>query len=116
MDAEEWARIHARDPNIAGYEDLRSLLCPDRAPGLLYTYVGVWLHALVLVLRHGVLKLKRALVTGTYTRPEGVFYGGRETEASTALLRGFLTARFAAVPGTEVSWCDVHTGLGPQGE
>ena len=70
MDAEDWERIRARDPNIAGYEDFRSLLCPSSAPGVLYTYFGVWLHALVLLLRFGVLKLKRAMVTAEKGKPE----------------------------------------------
>lgn len=115
MVPEEWQEVLARDPNIAGYEDLRENLVPNRAPSFCYRYFTVWFHLISAILTHGFRHAKRALVSGTYNNPTGLFFGGRELQPSHRLVRDFLQQRFGPQPAESLSVLDVHTGLGPQG-
>lgn len=65
--------------------------------------------------RYGLRALKTALVAATYSQPRGVFFGGQELQPSHVMLRDFMAGKFKDVPASEVTWIDVHTGLGPCG-
>lgn len=110
----QWQQAKERDPNIAGYEDLRSVLVPDVPPRFIDRYVFL-LTAAKTVARHGFTKLKRAFVTGQYHDPNGIYYGGDKEQKSVSVLRAVLKAHVAAAHATETIYIDVHTGLGPTG-
>ncbi|CAE7563089.1 unnamed protein product [Symbiodinium pilosum] len=67
------------------------------------------------VATYGYGYIKTALVGGTYTKEQGLFYGGRQLEPSHVLLRDFFKEQLGKVPAQEIAWVDVHTGLGPPG-
>ena len=67
------------------------------------------------VAAYGFGYIKTALVGGTYTKEQGMFFGGREPQKSHILLRDFFKEQFGKVPAKEIAWVDVHTGLGAQG-
>jgi len=64
-------------------------------------------------LRHGSLRLQRAVTQGQYSFPQGLFYGGRFAVWSNRKLHE-IAERFL-VQATRVVILDVHTGLGPYG-
>jgi hypothetical protein len=85
-----WASLLARDPNIARYEDFAGVFNPPRAPTLADAYLWGFATSLYNVLAHGFVNLKRAIVTGQYHNPRGVYFGGHGQEPSHALLWEFL--------------------------
>lgn len=115
LDDKGWLEVMSRDSNIAGYEDFKNLLVPEGPPSWWFVNVGIWLLSIRLLCRHGFRTLKRCLVTGTYHHKTGIFFGGQELQPSHVLLSNFLKENFSHVPGSEVCWVDVHTGLGPKG-
>jgi len=60
--------------------------------------------------------VKRAIVTGQYHDPKGLYYSGTSLEPSHVLLSTFIKDQGfdTSISGT-VTWLDVHTGLGPPG-
>lgn len=114
LSEEQWQQVKARDPNIAGYEDLRSVLVPDAPPRFIDRYV-FFVSAVKAVALHGAAKLKRAFVTGQYHDPNGIYYGGAGEQRSVSVLREVLKAHVEAAKATESIFIDVHTGLGPTG-
>ena len=112
---DEWPEVLARDPNIVGYDDFdAALFNPRHAPTRFGAYVTVFLKAVTAIARYGFINMKRSLVAAQYHNPRGIFYGGKELQASHVLLRDFLTGYAGNTSGT-VSMIDVHTGLGPTG-
>lgn len=71
------------------------------------------LLAAVAILRYGLPRLKRAIATGQYDYPQGLFYGGNGPCETTR----FVQAQFATWLGTsqEILHLDLHTGLGDWG-
>lgn len=110
----QWTQVAARDPNIAGYEDLRSLLVPNVPPRFIDRYIFLF-SAVKAAARNGLAKLKRAFVTGQYHDPQGIYYGGNMEQKSVTVLRAILKSHAAAVKATESVFIDVHSGLGPAG-
>ena len=111
----EWQTAFTRDGNIGNYKDFDEILLnPRRAPTRWDLYVNIYLVAAASVLKHGLVTLKRAMVTGQYDFDKGIFYGGRELQPSLQMLYNFLMEH---VPQNEtVSMINVHTGLGPSGQ
>lgn len=73
-----------------------------------------WWRGLALLLRNRAA-LAQAIVAGQYEFPQGLFYGGREREASLIIFAKLLTApRFENV--RRVWHLDLHSGLGRYGE
>jgi hypothetical protein len=64
------------------------------------------------VQRHGVDEYNRALNSGQYTVPDGMFYGGREPTWNNLTMRTIL--RGYAANARHIAWIDLHTGLGPR--
>jgi hypothetical protein len=100
----------ARFPGPAnpGYAQLNDWLNPASTPGGvdLFWPMSAW-H----LLRQGWATVKQAIAGGQYEFPQGIFYGGREIEESTAHVAEILKApAFAAVE--RVVAIDIHTGLG----
>lgn len=99
-------------PDSSAYEALHEALVPAEWEGVLRAdadrrlagYVG----------RHGLRAFQAALSTGQYTRPAGLFYGGRERTWSARTLAQVLTTRLPARLA-RLAVLDLHTGLGPHG-
>ena len=100
-----------QDPNIAGYVDFDHVFNPEKP--FRFGFITMVIQN---ILEHGVLKLKAAMVTGQYHKPNGISYGGTHLEASNQKLydfcKNFLTAH---APVGKTTWVDVHTGLGSYG-
>lgn len=75
------------------------------------------------VLKHGVNSIKRALVSGNYYKPSGVYYGGRElTHAARIMFQiaedhvNHRLLKDGVDPSLQQAiLIDVHSGLGPSG-
>jgi hypothetical protein len=112
---DEWERALGRDPNVANYQNLDAMLFnPRRAPTNVDLYLGIWIRAAWAIYRHGMLALKRAMVTGQYHYSKGIFYGGQELQPSLVILYNFLETRL--VQNQTLTMINVHTGLGPSGQ
>ena len=106
----DWIEIRKRDPNIDNYEDILDFVVPTGPPNLLVNFF----HSVRLLATYGFNALKRALVSGTYTRETGLFYGGQNLQKSHILLKSFFETR--GIFATKKAFLiDVHTGLGPKG-
>ena len=59
-----------------------------------------WVKAVYKIITLGYVNVKRALVSGQYSRPDAVYYGGQELQASHARVLEFLgrAARAGVVP------------------
>lgn len=112
LTAEQWAEAKSRPSNLAGYDNFRSVLVPERAPTLLDRYLMFGPAAYHLAI-NGFNTLKKALVTGQYHDAVGVYYGGAEEQPSITLLAKVLPTILNTT--ADVVVIDVHSGLGPQG-
>lgn len=94
----------------AAYAQLDALLNPPQPPG-----VDLFLaRAAVNVMRHGMASLRNAVARGQYSFPRGIFYGGQRAEATTAVVRSFLTQQLAT--RRRVVHVDLHSARGPRGD
>ncbi|KAJ9464874.1 hypothetical protein DIPPA_26445 [Diplonema papillatum] len=100
--------------DVAGYFQFDQLLNPSRPPTVIDS--ALFFYKIVKnILAHGLPALKRALVTGQYTKPSSIFYGGATLQPSYVILQQFFEAhRLTKATGKAVH-IDVHTGLGPSG-
>lgn len=112
----QWPTALDRDHNIASYQDFDHMFNPDRLPR------SMWYEIVKAVVRYGIPKLKRALVTGQYHAPHGISYGGNQLEPSWEKLVAFLQETIPSLlpdgnngKDTKATWIDVHTGLGEYG-
>jgi Protein of unknown function (DUF2817) len=110
----DFSQVSQRDPNLVGYVDLDAIFNPTRPFRL-----GFFAEAIPAILKHGLTKLKKAMVTGQYHKSTGIFYGGMtRMEASNQKLydfcQGFLNTHRSSGHG-KTTWINVHTGLGKSG-
>lgn len=108
---EQWKEVLGRDPNIAGYASFSSLMNPG-APNRLSS-LFIYIKAIFLLARYGLVKLKKAMVTGQSHLPSGLYFVGREREKSVEVFKTIVSP-FAPKLKYAVG-IDVHTGLGPCG-
>lgn len=94
----------------AGYAELDPLLNPHspQTAGDCFQ-----MRAGLMVLRHGMPKLKQAIATGQYEFPQGLFFGGRQACETQQILQQHLSALVSGAP--RVVHFDLHTGLGKRG-
>mmetsp|Transcript_17223 Transcript_17223/g.35489 ORF Transcript_17223/g.35489 Transcript_17223/m.35489 type:complete len:396 (+) Transcript_17223:1-1188(+) len=112
---QEFERLQAEDKLATIYSSFDPLFNPTVTPSWFYRNVAIWPHMASYVAAYGFGYIKTALVGGTYTKEQGMFFGGRELQKSHILLRDFFKEQFGKVPAKEIAWVDVHTGLGAQG-
>lgn len=112
---EEFRELQKRDPNQFGYVDVSAYINPEAAPSMLQAYLTMWGNIGFLLATKGLTTVKAALVTGTYTEPKGIFYGGNTLQRSHVLLENFLREQ-GLLTHKQVTWIDVHTGLGKSEE
>ncbi len=118
----EWDDVLKRDGNIAGYDDFYSVFNPKGKSSRLGNAIQFIQSAVNLLFKQGVSKVKRAVLSGTYTHREGIYYGGKELEKSHRIVRDFIQS--IAVENNKklidtvkhIRLIDVHTGLGPLGQ
>ena len=94
-----------------GYDLVHRLLNPSSAPGRLDTFQ---LQAGWAILRHGRQTLATAVAAGQYDHPDGLFFGGREPEATTRLVQTRYGEWISSA--ATVIHLDLHSGLGGWGE
>lgn len=130
----DFARVLKRDPNFAGYVDLDFLFNPSSSPFPLHANYFLlqqtygFLKTTWAVAWHGLLKLKRALVSGNYYKQSGLGFGGFRMSKSGETLLSLLQREGLAKSEDDhredgsgvrqaqsVTVIDVHTGLGPRG-
>lgn len=97
-------------PDSSAYEALHEVLAsPDygfaEAEG--DAAVRQWIAA------HGLARFRAGVSPGQYTRPDGLFYGGRAPALSNTTLRRVLGE--CCGDAQEVRFIDIHTGLGAYG-
>jgi hypothetical protein len=97
---------HERVGAPPGYENLRSLLSPERA---------LWFplfcgQALSAVIRYGFPAAKQAITGGQYIDSEGLFFGGATLQPELELVRSWAKEHLSHSPRILV--VDLHSGLG----
>jgi hypothetical protein len=92
------------------YHRLNTFLNPDRPP----KQDCFLLQCIYYIARYGFANVKRAIASGQFDYPRGLFYGGAAIEESYSLYRDWLQQAFPSV--NQVFVIDIHTGLGPFGE
>ncbi|QFT88994.1 murein peptide amidase A [Bacillus sp. THAF10] len=96
------------------YEDLKGFLQPEKPVGnIAWRDAGFYGEILKTVITDGSAKIEKALLTGQYTQPEGVYYGGNSDEPSTQyvkkLFQNILQSEYK-----NIMLVDLHTGYGPR--
>ncbi len=118
----EWDDVLKRDANIAGYEDFYDQFNPKGKTTRLAGAINFLTSSVQMILKYGMSKIKRAAVTGTYTHPEGIFFGGKELQKSHKIVRDFIHSitvednKKLVDTVKQLRVIDVHTGLGPLGQ
>ena len=99
-------------PSSSGYETLHEYLVPQEWEGDQRTKADAALQKYIMT--NGMKTFQAELTKGQYTRPNGLFYGGREASWSNRILRQILNDN---VPQTveRLAVLDIHTGLGRPG-
>ncbi len=92
------------------YRAMNHMLNPARATRAVEFFV---FEAIWKILRHGMPKLKTALVGGQYTFDKGLFFGGAQLERGPALLLEHLPRWLDGAE--QIVHIDFHTGLGKSG-
>jgi hypothetical protein len=107
-----WVDFTRPQPINAGYDQLRSAICPRdwNAETLARTEAELQAYAA----QHGDRGLQTAVTGGQWNDPEGVFYGGRSPTWSRRIATSILTERLRRA--RHVAILDLHTGLGPYGD
>jgi len=99
-------------PSSAAYEPLHECLVPPAWEGPERARADAALQAVIQ--QRGMRAVQSALTGGQYTRPSGLFYGGRRPTWSAQRLAEILRTQ---LPPTvrHLAVLDLHTGLGPPG-
>jgi Protein of unknown function (DUF2817) len=96
-------------PANPDYADLDPLLLPQTWPPTPQDTQAMADY----VTRLGTVTYRRALSSGQYFEPDGMFYGGQEPTWNNRMMRRIL--REYAGDAKHIAWIDAHTGLGPRG-
>ncbi len=94
-----------------GYKQLYHFLNHEKPAGRWSLF---YFEALYNLLRFGLTKLKESVAPGQYEFPKGVFYGGRQQEASTQILMNEVYPQLQNYE--HILHLDYHTGLGSFGD
>jgi uncharacterized protein DUF2817 len=71
-------------------------------------------HAMWLIARYGLPKLRQAIEGGQYVNAKGLFFGGKRSEEGPRKLQEYMASRLAGVE--RIVAIDIHTGLGRFGD
>ena len=107
----------AADAEFSGapddYAALDSFLNPPSPPSSPVTELFA-LRAAGKILHYGMPALRRAIASGQYEFPRGLFFGGNRREQGTRRFQLYISQRFS--DSSRLVAIDVHTGLGRFGE
>ena len=106
-----WMNFDAPLPANPKYDELSDDLCPLDWSAETQARTGARLQAWIQ--RLGFAKFQKAVSSGQWTHPDGLFYGGTSASWSRRLLTEILTSRLPHA--ARVCILDFHTGLGPYG-
>ena len=106
-----WMNFAAALPASPLYEELSDDLCPPDWSTETQTRTGTRLQAWIR--DHNVALFQKAVSSGQWTHPDGLFYGGTSASWSRRVLAEILTSKLSAA--ARVFILDFHTGLGPYG-
>lgn len=97
----------------AEVQALERFIAPASPPEPAWLAWRFWPQAALIVARHGMETLRRALAQGQYEYPQGLFYGGQGPEETMRIVGEY----FSGWTGEAafVLHIDLHTGLGPCG-
>ncbi len=96
------------------YEDLKGFLQPEKEIGTItWRDLGFYGEIVKTVLTDGSTKIEKALLSGQYMQPKGVYYGGQEDEPSTKFTKG-LFEEILLTEYANILHVDLHTGYGPR--
>lgn len=104
-----WRRSDEEPEHNDAYDELHPLACPDTPE--LPSVDALLVDALALVEERGLAWVRDGITTGQYRHPDGLHYGGTETEASNAIVETVVAERLAGVERSLA--LDLHTGHGP---
>ena len=106
-----WMNFDAALPANPMYEELSDDLCPLDWSAETQALTGARLQAWIQ--RHNFAKFQKAVSSGQWTHPDGLFYGGTSASWSRRVLTEILTSKLRQA--SRVCVLDFHTGLGPYG-
>ncbi|BCB02634.1 M14 family metallopeptidase [Bacillus sp. KH172YL63] len=96
------------------YIDLADFFQRDEKYGnMTLEEIGFYSSVGYTALSSGTDKIEQALLTGQYSHPEGVYYGGAQDEPSTIILKG-LYEDWLKSDYENIVHIDLHTGYGPK--
>ncbi len=95
------------------YTHLHPFLNPaGRLTSITRAQLAFMAGALRSLARHGAGTIRSATLLGQYRFPQGIYYGGAETQPETAVLQGLYRAAFERY--AHILQLDIHTGYGPR--
>lgn len=98
----------------SGYAAVDPFLNPPHPAEGVQRWQGIF-GLLKHIYRVGWVVGKRALVTGQYSHPKGIFYGGTELATSHQKLSSYLKEIPQVAAAKRLVLVDVHSGIGPPG-
>jgi hypothetical protein len=106
-----WVNFDAALPANPMYGELADDLCPldwsAETQALTGARLQVWIQ------RHNLAMFQKAVSSGQWAHPDGLFYGGTSPSWSRRVLTEILTSKLRRA--SRVCFLDFHTGLGPFG-
>lgn len=93
-----------------GYEKVYSFLNPHTP----YSKFTFHVRAIFNIFKYGMDNLRRAILSGQYQFPEGIFFGGNDFEPQVALIQKEVLER--AQGYKSILLVDLHTGYGQRGK
>ncbi|MEM7222645.1 MAG: M14 family metallopeptidase [Pseudomonadota bacterium] len=99
-------------PANPGYDELADAICPASLEAEAFAAAQNRLDAYGA--RHGYQALIAAMISGQYSHPQGLFYGGTAPAWSNRTFRGVLDEQLKGA--RRVAYLDLHTGYGAKGE
>lgn len=97
------------------YTGLNSFLNPNEAPSLnLFSRPLFVLRSVANIAQHSMESLRRSILQGQYSVPQGIFYGGAQIEPQAGLIEAVI-AEFIGKKYQKIFIVDLHTGYGERG-
>ena len=96
-------------PVNADYAEIHHLLLPEQWPPTPEQNAALQFHAQV----WGERRMQRAITSGQYQFPDGLWFGGLSPTWSHRTFRQVLHTHMGQAQ--QIAWIDLHTGLGPHG-
>lgn len=106
-----WRRSEIEPLQNDPYDELHPIACPDADD--LPDVDALLAAAMAIVAERGLPWVRDAITLGQYRHPDGLHYGGAETEESNRILERIVLDHLAGVERSLV--VDLHTGHGPRG-